>query len=224
VTVAAVVLAAGLGSRFAGPTHKLTALVDGRPVVVHAVANAVAAGLDEVIVVVGATPLPDLADLADGRTGRTGAVGGIGTAGGTGTVRIVENPDAAAGQATSVRAALAAAAAAGHDAVVIGLGDQPFIPAAAWRAVADARDATGTPARIAVATYGGRRANPVRLAATVWPEVPAAGDSGARLLFASHPDLVVEVPCPGDPRDIDTVEDLAAARAARAHRPEQEDR
>ena len=63
----------------------------------------------------------------------------------------------------------------GHHAVVVGLGDQPLVHAEAGG---------GWPPRpstpIAVATYGGARRNPVRLAAEVWPLLPDAGDEGAR--------------------------------------------
>jgi CTP:molybdopterin cytidylyltransferase MocA len=61
-------------------------------------------------------------------------------------------------------------------------------------------------APIAVATYEGRRRNPVRLGREVWPLLPSTGDQGASVLFGDHP--VVEVACPGDPQDIDRVEDL----------------
>ena len=59
------------------------------------------------------------------------------------------------GQITSVRAALDAAGDLGADRVVIGLADQPFVTPDAWRTVADG------PGPIAVATYAGRRGNPV---------------------------------------------------------------
>jgi molybdenum cofactor cytidylyltransferase len=184
VTTAAVVLAAGGGSRFGGATHKLLAPLRGRPVVAWAVDAAIAAGLDDVIVVTGAAELGGL--LPDG-------------------VVSVGNPRWAEGQATSLQRALAEAEARGHDAVVVGLGDQPFIDAACWRVVAAA---TATP--IAVASYGGRRRNPVRLHRAVWPLLPTSGDEGARGVMTLRPALVTEVACMGDPGDIDTVEDLQA--------------
>lgn len=176
MSTAAVVLAAGEGSRFAGDTHKLLAPFRGRTVI-DWVLDA-AGGLDELLVVTGAVELP----LPPG-------------------AREVRNERWAEGQATSVQAALAAAE--GHDAVVVGLGDQPLVPAEAWRLVA----ASTSP--IAVATYAGRRRNPVRLARDVWSLLPVEGDEGARSVIAARPDLVAEVACPGDPADVDTQEDLA---------------
>ncbi|WP_255566703.1 NTP transferase domain-containing protein [Iamia sp. SCSIO 61187] len=178
----AVVLAGGAGTRYAGPTPKLLArLADGATVLERAVGAAVAAGVGPVVVVTGAVVDPDLP--AD--------------------VELVANPAWRDGQATSLRTAIAWARDAGADAVVVGLGDQPGLAPEAWRAVAAAE---ATP--LAVATYDGRRGHPVRLGSEVWDELPTSGDVGARHVLAAHPGRVVEVPCPGDPTDIDTVADL----------------
>ncbi len=180
VNVAAVVLAAGAGSRFHGRTHKLLAPIGSRLVVAHAVGAAVASGLPT-FVVTGAVDLTGLIDPA--------AV-------------LVDNPRWAEGKATSLQAGIAAAAAAGYDAVVVGLGDQPLVGPHAWSALAECQ------APMAVATYGGRLGNPVRLGAAMWPHLPSIGDQGERSLVWERSDLVARVPCAGDPADVDTVEDL----------------
>lgn len=181
MTTAAVVLAAGGGTRFQGATHKLRAPLRDRPVVRWAVDAALAAGLDDVAVVVGAVDLSDV--LPDG-------------------LRVVVNERWSEGLATSLQAAVRWAGSAGHDAVVVGLGDQPLVPVAAWRAVASSSSS------VAVATYGGLRRNPVRLHRSVWDLLPTSGDEGARALLARAPALVCEVACDGEPADVDTVEDL----------------
>jgi molybdenum cofactor cytidylyltransferase len=183
MTVAAILLAAGAGSRFTASSHKLLAVVRGRPVVVWAVEHARAAALDETIVVTGAIDLDAL--VPEG-------------------VTIVHNPQWAEGQATSLQAGIAAARRSGHQAVVVGLGDQPLVPPEAWRLVA------ATDAGLATAVIDGRRTPPVRIASEWWGELPVSGDEGARVLLRSRPDLVVQVTCPGSPVDIDTVEDLSA--------------
>lgn len=183
MVTAGLLLAAGGGTRFLGPRHKLLTPVRGHPLVVHAVRNLTAARLDRVAVVGGATDLsavlpPD--------------------------VTIVTNPDWEQGQATSLAAGIRWAEAEGFDAVVVGLGDQPGIRPDAWRRVARS---TATP--IAVATYAGRRGHPVRLHRDVWDRLPVTGDAGARVVMAEDPASVTEVACDGDPMDVDTVEDLA---------------
>jgi molybdenum cofactor cytidylyltransferase len=186
--VTAVVLAAGAGSRFAGGKHKLLQPIWGRPLVAWSLQAAVQAGCAEVVVVEGAVDLSDVVPST--------------------VIRLV-NDRWAEGQAGSLALALAWCLAKGRAAAVVGLGDQPLVPASAWRAVAES-----TAAPIVAASYGGQRRNPVRLARSVWPLLPAHGDEGARLLMARRPDLVAEVACEGVPADIDTAEDLAALQAA----------
>lgn len=184
MSVAGVLLAAGAGTRFAAPQHKLLATIDGRSVANRALDALVAASFDAVAVVAGAVDLSEV--LADAGS----------------TVAVLENERWTSGIASSVRCAAGWAARQGHDAVVVGLADQPFVTPAAWRAVA------ASDGLIAVATYGGRRGNPVRLARDVWPLLPHGGDEGARTVMRRNPEIVVPVACEGLPDDIDTVEDL----------------
>jgi molybdenum cofactor cytidylyltransferase len=183
--LASVLLAAGGGSRFRATesTHKLLALgPDGRAVVEHSFAAMAADTTDELIVVTGAVELPEL----------PGA-------------HLPHNARWANGQSTSLWEAIDLADALECDAIVVGLGDQPGITAADWAAV---RVAMHAGAQIAVATYGGKRRNPVGLARSVWPLLPINTDEGARSVMQRHPELVIEVPCTGNSEDIDSVEDL----------------
>lgn len=181
MSAVAVILAAGGGERFVDEEHKLRSRFRGRPLVGWAVEAARGAALAATIVVTGAVELADLLPP---------------------DVVVVPNPEWASGQASSLGVARRWAQTRGHDALVVGLADQPLVTADAWAAVA------ASLGPIAVATYGGRRRNPVRLASEVWPLLPRSGDEGARALMRERPDLVVEVACSGEPADVDTVEDL----------------
>lgn len=183
MSTAAVVLAAGEGARFDGPEHKLLAAFRGRPLVSWSVQAALEADLDETIVVCGAVEVGDLMPAG---------------------VTLIENHAWSSGQASSLRVAVDWGRQQGHDALVVGLGDQPLIPASAWRRVAAERSRP-----VATATFEGRRRPPVRLASAVWDLLPVSGDEGARVLMAAQPHLVAEVACEGQPADVDTVEDLS---------------
>ena len=187
-----VLLAAGGGTRFAGPTHKLLAeLGDGLTVAGAAIEHAVAADLGDILVVTGAVDLTEIAEAAARNAGPADS-----------TASVIEHPAWADGQASTLQVAIAEAERRNASAVVVGLADQPFVEPEAWRRVA-----AGT-APISVATYEGRRRNPVRLDRSVWPLLPTTGDEGARSLLRVRPELVEEIPCPGSPADIDTLEDI----------------
>jgi CTP:molybdopterin cytidylyltransferase MocA len=186
--VSAIVLAAGAGSRFGG--GKLLARLGGQPIIEAVLDNLRDAPVDETIVVVGA----DAERLHEACERYS--------------VRTVDNEGWARGQSTSVLAGLRACGEEARAAVVL-LGDQPLVGAETIERLV-AAFAEG--ARVAVATYGGKRRNPVLFSRQVWPllEAELAGDEGARFVLRRHPELVVEVPCEdaGDPADVDTREDL----------------
>jgi molybdenum cofactor cytidylyltransferase len=183
-SVAVVVLAAGRATRF-GATKQLVE-VDGRPLVRHAVDTARAAGLDPVLVVVG----------HDADAVRRALPAGV---------TVVDNPAHADGQATSLRAGVAAATATRAGALVVLLADQPGISTAAVRTVVAAH-AGG--ALVARARYDDRPGHPVLFDRSVWPALAeVSGDVGARDLLRrlSVTDVPVAGPCPAD---VDRPEDL----------------
>lgn len=192
---AALVLAAGSGSRFGGT--KQLAELDGRPLVAHAVATAHAAGLAPVYLVVGHD--------------RDAVVAAAATAG---EVEVVDNPEHAAGQAGSLARGIAAVEHGPDvDVVVVFLADQPWVRADVAQAVADA--AASSADGIARARYDDGPGHPVGLARQMWPRLhDLVGDEGARQLFAGYDVATVAV---SDvlPRDVDTAGDLAALRRGR---------
>ncbi len=187
------VLAAGRGRRLGADVPKPLVEVRGRTLIELAVEAATTAKLGPVLVVVG-----------------YGATS-VGAAVPAGT-EVVTNQDWSEGIASSVRAAVSTVRPrTGVGAIIVGLGDQPRIGPEAYRRLASAY-AGGS--ALAVATYRGRRANPVLIARSLWDEVDELrGDEGARQLFTRFD--VVEVACDGtgDPTDIDTAADLAAMEA-----------
>jgi CTP:molybdopterin cytidylyltransferase MocA len=194
--VSAIVLAAGAGSRYGG--GKLLAKLGGKPLIEYALDTLSGAPVDEIVVVLGAE--------AEGLRETCESHG----------VLVVENPDWAQGQSTSVRTGLRACAPDSRAAVVV-LADQPLVGAGAVdRLVAAFEEG----ARVAVATYGGRPRNPVLFSREVWPLLVAEleGDEGARPFLRRHPELVVRVSCDGagDPADVDTAEDLRRLEALHA--------
>jgi len=189
--ITGIVLAAGTSSRF-GRTKQLFEL-EGKPLVQHAVDAATAAGLDEVVVVLGHDAERVGASLLLPASGR-----------------IVLNPSYEAGQSTSLIAGLNAAGPE-SDAAVVLLADQPGITPQHLRALVDTFEA-GRPSIVRLRFRDGP--GPTLLSREVWGEARRlAGDTGAREIIAAHPGWVKEVVVESDaPVDVDRPPDLDRLR------------
>jgi molybdenum cofactor cytidylyltransferase len=187
--VAGVLLAAGTGTRFEGD-NKLLAQVEGEAIVARA-ARTLLSALPVVVAVVGHDADRVTAALAGVSDGRLAVVG---------------NPDYREGQSTSVRAGLRAAA--GADAVVVGLGDMPHVDPSTVEALLGAyRGGAGTALAAAV---DGVRGNPVLFDATHFEALAAVeGDTGGRgVLLSAERGALLETGDPGVRRDVDEASDL----------------
>lgn len=192
---AGIVLAAGEGRRFGGP--KALARLSGVPLVERAVSVLRSAGCRPVVVVLGARA-DDVArgcDLSD--------------------AEVVRNEAWASGLASSLLVGLDATERIGVGAAVVLHVDQPLVTSAlvarlvaAWR----------TEETSVVACFGGEAVSPALIDRRRWAEIRAsvAGDRGAKDVLLSDSALVTLVDCDdvGDPRDVDSPEDLEAIAEA----------
>lgn len=179
------ILAAGAGRRF-GSTKQLAEL-RGRPLLAHALEAMLGAGLERVIVVLGHD-----ADAIRARVD-------------FGAAEVVIAEDWADGQAASLRRGLAAAGEA--DAVVITLGDQPFITPQVIRAALDQLDGYDA----VRALYGDLPGHPVVLGRAVLDAAGGLrGDQGARELLADFRVHQWQAGHLASAVDVDTPEELQA--------------
>lgn len=196
--VAALVLAAGAGTRMGGPKALLE--FRGRLLIERAIDAARAGGCARVVAVLGAA-----AEEVRRRADLRGA-------------GVVVNQGWNEGVGSSLRAGLDAlgselddARTAPVDAALVLLVDQPLVGADAVHAVLAAWRGG---ARLAAASYAGRRGHPVLLGREHWAAAArdAVGDVGARAYLATHAARLVLVPCDAlaDPRDLDVPADLNA--------------
>ncbi|HEX2552382.1 MAG TPA: nucleotidyltransferase family protein [Microvirga sp.] len=195
MSVAAIVLAAGRGTRF-GEGPKLLASLRGKPLVRHVAEAALASTAHPVIVVTGHRA-PEV----------EAALAGL-------PLAVAHNPDFAEGLSTSLKRGFAALDP-GAEAAIVLLADMPLVDAAlidrliqCWR---ESRPAALVP------VSGGRRGNPVVLSAVLAPEIARlSGDSGAGPLLRGRADVVEEpVDAPGVLHDVDTPAALAALTEGR---------
>jgi CTP:molybdopterin cytidylyltransferase MocA/SAM-dependent methyltransferase len=197
-TVWAIVLAAGAGTRFGG--GKMLAALGGRPVLQHVLDRLAAAGLADVVVVLG-DDAPAVESAIDWRTERR-----------------VRNPDPGRGLSSSLWCGLDALPG-DAGAALVALGDQPLVPVEAIRALLAAGVSEDCPVSVPRPSARGGR-NPVLLGRAAFGLAEeATGDRGLGPVLAAHPDLVREVPIAGADGDVDTRADhvalLESAWAAR---------
>ncbi|MFV3306097.1 nucleotidyltransferase family protein [Pseudomonas sp. NY15181] len=186
MTVVALVLAAGAGSRFGADKRRAT-LPDGRSLLAHSVERAQAV-FDEVRVV-----------LRDGeRAGDFDLPTGC---------HVIHSPDAASGMGHSLAAGAASLQDSDAQAVAILLGDMPWIAPETLRQL----DEAATASTILFPLYDGQRGHPVLFGREFWPALTQlTGDEGARAVVQAHRGrcVVVEVNDPGVLRDVDTPDAL----------------
>ena len=190
--IAAVVLAAGLSRRMG--QAKLLMPVGGRAIVRYVVESVLAGGVDLVWVVTG----PDVEPIE-------AALAGL-------EVQIAVNPAPEEGQASSLRAGIAALPAS-VDAVLIALGDQPSLAPSIIPALLAARRTS--PKLIVAPRYRDGQGNPVLFKREIFPELlRLTGDQGARPIIQREPARVewVDLDLPMPP-DVDTPDDYEKIRA-----------
>jgi molybdenum cofactor cytidylyltransferase len=183
------VLAAGEGRRFGGA--KLAADLDGVTVLDHSVeAMLLVPAIERIVVVLGAhaQEVSERADLAE--------------------VETVIADGWREGISSSLRAGVDALV--GSEALLITLGDQPFITPQVIAAIVDQIDGPEPAAR---ATYDGRPGHPVLVKRELYAALRLLrGDAGARDLLAKAGVREFECGHLCAPDDIDTRDDLDAAR------------
>jgi CTP:molybdopterin cytidylyltransferase MocA len=193
---AGLVLAAG-GSTRMGRPKLLLRLADGRTLLAAAVEAAAGAGLDPVVVVLGA-------DAERTRPAVPAAP----------AVRVIVNERWAEGLSSSMRAGLDVCG--GADAVLVTLADLAGQTSDRFRAVAAA--AAGAPLVVPVTSHG-RATHPVLFGRSLWEELRAlSGDRGAREVVRRHLGEAARVELP-PLRDVDTEADYGDALAARPADP-----
>jgi molybdenum cofactor cytidylyltransferase len=190
--LAAIVLAAGAGSRFSDePGAKLLAGIHGRPVLQHVLDAVRAFAPGQTVVVLGHG-----ADAIERSIAWSGE-------------RRVINAAPDRGLASSIQVGLAALNASDTEGVFIVLGDQPRLRSDVMEALADEDESAARP--IVAPRYAadpGPR-NPVLVMRAAWPLIDdLAGDQGLGTLIDARPELVTYVPVGGRMPDVDRPGDL----------------
>ena len=186
-----VVPAAGRGSRFGGPQHKLEQPFDGGTVLGATLRHAIQTQLP-VIVVTTAALAPLVAQQVATRD-----------------IVVLSAGEAARGMGYTIAAGVAERS--GAPGWLVLPGDMPLVRPGTLLAVATALEQHP----VVYAQYKGRRGHPVGFAAELYSELILLDtDDGARRVVARYPAHGQEVDDPGVLMDVDTPADLAALQAS----------
>lgn len=191
MTVGAVLLAAGAGSRMGGRPKALLEL-GGVPLILRQLVALSGAGIDELVVVLG-----HHAELIEPVVQKF-------------PVTLVHNPDPDQGQVSSQRLGLQALSGK-LDAVLVALADQPLINEHDITALIGAYKKRPEGTSVVVPQVAGEPGNPVIFSARVREQILAGGaDIGCRHWRAAHPAevAVFETDNPRFRLDVDTPEDI----------------
>jgi molybdenum cofactor cytidylyltransferase len=199
--IAVILLAAGRGTRMGGDTPKLILpMKDGRPLLAHALENALSLRPFELVVVTR----PDLMELVQSAKFKAQRP--------EGAVRFVANPRFHEGMGTSLAVGVGALSPE-VEACLVMLGDEPFVPPQIVERLAQAFLAERR--SITIPVYGEQPGPPTLFARDLFPELAVLeGDTGGRQLLARFPDNVARVRFHEQerPKDIDTPEDYLDLR------------
>ena len=189
--IVAVVLAAGLSTRMKRP--KQTLPIRGNPMLERVLKMFRRSRVDRVVVVLGA----DAGEVMKGIKFQR--------------EKVVINPEYRAGMSSSLRVGLGEVEQ-DAEAVIIALGDQPFVSPNTIDRLLEGHRASKAP--VVVPVYRGVRGNPVLFDRSVFAQLKRIrGDVGAKSVVARNKDRVlqVEVDDSGVLIDVDTPSDYARA-------------
>lgn len=190
--IAVLLLAAGQSRRM-GAQNKLLALVNGKPMIRHAVEEIMASKAEHVLMVTGYEPEKVLNTVWDM------------------DVPSVQNDLYAEGISTSVKLGFSILAQ-DYDGIIVCLGDMPFVTAAVLDQLIDAFDPVEGRA-IVVPGFKGKRGNPAIISSQFADDVAEiTGDMGAKAVISNNDHVVhiIEIDSSNIFADIDTPDILEA--------------
>ncbi|MGH6887892.1 MAG: nucleotidyltransferase family protein [Rhizomicrobium sp.] len=197
MSIAAIILAAGLSTRMGG--NKLLEDIGGKPMLRRVAETALASHARPILVVVG-----------NEREAACCVLAGL-------DLQTVENTAYREGLGASIRAGVAAVPESCEGALIL-LGDMPRVPMSLIDRIIETWRSVGACA-ICVAAHCGQRGHPVLFGRPYFPDLLAlSGDVGARRVIARNQARVRDVEAGNDAplADIDTPEALAEFRATLA--------